>query len=117
MFAVVAFLVVVLCVVLLRLSPGDSLVQSVATLTATGCLLLLGAYLGWLREAGITRLGSVQGWLLAIAFLAYLYVAYRYAFFGKIVPERRLLVWLPAAWHTITRELVVGFVFSRAFVL
>ena len=111
----VAFGVVVLCVVLLGLSPGDDLVQSLATLTATACLLLLGAYLGWLREAGITRLGSVQIWLLAIAILAYLYVAYRYAFFGKVAPDRRLLVWLPAAWRTITRQLIVGFVEETLF--
>lgn len=111
----VAICVVVLCVVLLGLSAGDGLVQSLATLTATGCLLLLGAYLGWLREAGITRLGSAQVWLLSIAILAYLFVAYRYAFFGKIAPDRRLLVWLPAAWRTITRQFIVGFVEETLF--
>lgn len=68
----------------LRRPYGDSLTGAIARLAVTAGVLVLIWRLGWLGEAGLTRLGGWQAWLLALAGLVYYGAASLYAFFGRV---------------------------------
>ncbi len=93
---------------LLDTELASDLAQSLGTLAATALILLLAWRLGWLRPAGITRLGGWRVWLLALAIMLYFYAAYRYAFFGTLASDLDYLLHLPEAWGVALRHLVVG---------
>lgn len=61
-----------------------SIVQSSGTLFATVCLLAFAWRWGWLKPAGITRLGGLSLWLVTAAAAIYIFFAYQLAFFGEI---------------------------------
>lgn len=68
---------------------GDAVGRAVAALIFLGLLWRLG----WLRAAGITRLGTWRSWLLVLPVLVYEILAHLYAFFGSFafaVPESSL---------------------------
>jgi membrane protease YdiL (CAAX protease family) len=87
---------------------ASDLAQSLGTLTATALIVLLAWRLGWLRPAGISRLGGWRVWLVALAIMLYFYAAYRYAFFGTLASDLAYLLRLPEAWGVLLRHLVVG---------
>jgi membrane protease YdiL (CAAX protease family) len=96
-------------------APTSALAQSMGTLTGTVLALLLAWRLGWLQAAGIARLGSWQVWLLALAFVAYKYIVYRYAFFGTLTSDPTILIYSSSARQIFVRQVVVGFVEEAIF--
>lgn len=100
---------------LLDTELASDLAQSLGTLTATALILLLAWRLGWLRPAGISRLGGWRVWLVALAIMVYFYAAYRYAFFGTLASDVAYLLRLPETWGVALRQLVVGTVEETLF--
>jgi membrane protease YdiL (CAAX protease family) len=95
--------------------PIDSgTVQSIGTLLATGLVLFVTWRLGWLKAAGFTRVGGWQVWLVSLGILLYIYLTYRYSFFGTIDPDLTRLR-TSSAQGIILRHLVVGFVEEALF--
>jgi membrane protease YdiL (CAAX protease family) len=92
----------------LRLPLTHGLPQSLGTLVATACLLLVMWRWEWLRAAGVTVLGSGRLWLLTAGLTIFVVVAYQLAFFGEIVLD------LSASWAAgqaqaiLSRQIVVG---------
>jgi len=86
----------------------DLLPQSLGTLTATACLLVVMGRWGWLRAAGVTALGSRRLWLVTAGLTVYVVVAYQVAFFGGIALN------LSSSWDSggaqsiLLRQAVVG---------
>jgi membrane protease YdiL (CAAX protease family) len=99
----------------LQLPLGDDLSQSLGTLAATACLVLVMWRWGWLRSAGMTVLGSGRLWLLTAGLMAYVIVANQFGFF------REIALHLSASWGTgeaqaiLGRQVVVGFVEETLF--
>jgi len=102
-------------VAILGLSFTSNIVQSIATLAATGCLLIVAGKLGWLGKAGFTRLGGWQVWALTLGFLIYLVPVYLYSFFGAAAFDLGNFPPYDEAQTIITRQLVVGFVEESVF--
>ena len=93
---------------LLDTSFGGALAQSLGMLTATALLLVVMGRWGWLRAAGITRLGSWQLWLVTGGLILYIVAVYQMAFFGEIGLDL-LDPWRSEAGQTILRrQAVVG---------
>ena len=99
----------------LQLPPTHKLPQSLGTLMATACLLLVMWRWQWLRAAGVTTLGSGRLWLVTAGLMAFVVVAYQFAFFGEIVID------LSASWAVgqapaiLGRQVVVGIVEETLF--
>ncbi len=74
-------------------AAGQQTGSAVGRLVAALIFLGLLWWLGWLRAAGITELGTWRSWLLVLPVLAYEVLAHLYAFFGSLalgVPESPL---------------------------
>ena len=91
-----------------------SIVQSSGTLFATVCLLAFAWRWGWLKPAGITRLGGLSLWLVTAAAAIYIFFAYQLAFFGEITLGIDQLQ-NPDARNILMRQVVVGFVEETMF--
>ena len=65
-------------------AAGQQAGSAVGRLVAALIFLGLLWWLGWLRAAGITELGTWRSWLLVLPVLAYEVLAHLYAFFGSI---------------------------------
>ena len=63
----------------------DLLPQALGAIIATLMFILLAGILGWLRAAGIARLGNWHVWLVALISTIYLVLAYQLGFFGQIM--------------------------------
>jgi carboxyl-terminal processing protease len=68
----------------LQAPVASSLPQSLGMLAATACLLVVMWRWGWLRAAGIIRLGTWRLWLVTVGLALYLAIAYQMAFFRGI---------------------------------
>jgi membrane protease YdiL (CAAX protease family) len=99
----------------LQASLADGLPQSLGTLAATVCLLLVMWRWGWLRAAGVTVLGSGRLWLLAAGLAVYVIVAYQLAFFGEITVDLSTLWDAGEAQAILSRQAVVGVVEETLF--
>jgi membrane protease YdiL (CAAX protease family) len=55
--------------------------QVVGRITATVLVVTAAARLGWLRESGLGRAGSIRTWLISAALAAYVGAAYWWSFF------------------------------------
>jgi peptidoglycan biosynthesis protein MviN/MurJ (putative lipid II flippase) len=62
-------------------------VQSIGTLLATALILFVTWRLGWLKAAGFARIGGWQVWLVSLGIMLYIYLIYRFSFFGTIDPD------------------------------
>lgn len=71
-----------LSALLLGLSVTGEVPQLLGRLMATAGFLALIWRLGWLRAAGIIRLGDRRVWLITLLALVYLFFTHVYAFFG-----------------------------------
>ncbi len=67
---------------------GYQTVEALGRLAASALIIWMLWRLGWVSDAGITRLGAWSAWLLVLAFLAYQIVVHMFAFFGD--PRFRL---------------------------
>jgi membrane protease YdiL (CAAX protease family) len=99
----------------LQLPPVDPLPQMLGTLGGMAALWLVAARLGWLRNAGIARLGDWRVWLVALAALIYTVAVYQLAFFGRLGFDLGLLVRSADARSALLREAVVGVVEESLF--
>lgn len=100
----------------LRMSYGDATVGAIGRLAVTACVLLLVWHLGWLKAAGITRLGRWQVWLLAIGGLVYFAGASLYALYGQVPSDVLGLMRLPGALH-LTHVFTFGAELPSALIL
>jgi carboxyl-terminal processing protease len=94
---------------------ADMLPQSLGTLTATACLLVVMRRRGWLRAAGVTALGGRRLWLVTAALTVYVVVAYQVAFFGKMALNNPTLWATGEAQTILMRNVVVGVVEETLF--
>jgi membrane protease YdiL (CAAX protease family) len=94
----------------LQTSLADLLPQSLGTMTATACLLVVMRRWGWLRAAGVTALGSRRLWLVTAGLTVFAVAAYELAFFGKIVLPLSTSGSPGAAQVILLRNTVVGIV-------
>jgi hypothetical protein len=67
----------------LRMPNGDA---TIGRLAVTACVLLLVWRLGWLKAAGITRLGRWQVWRLALGVMLHFTINAMVAVQGLVVP-------------------------------
>jgi TRAP-type mannitol/chloroaromatic compound transport system permease large subunit len=88
----------------LRTPYGDATIGAIGRLAVTACVLRLLWHLGWLKAAGVTRLGMWQVWLLALGGMVCFAGAGLYSFYGP--PLRRKPDWttaelgaLPLRWN------------------
>jgi membrane protease YdiL (CAAX protease family) len=94
---------------------ADVLSQSLGTLAATACLMVVMGRWGWLHAAGVAELGSWRLWLVTVALAVCGVVAYQIAFFDKIALS------IPDLWATeqaraiLGRQVVVGVVEETLF--
>jgi len=93
----------------------DLLPQALGAVVATLLCILLAGYLGWLRAAGIARLGNWQVWLVALTSTLYLVIAYQLGFFGHIRVDLSLFRYSPQAQALLLRQLQVAFVEETLF--
>lgn len=82
--------------------------QVSGTLAATFYILVMARRFGWLRASGIGVLGRLDAWLVAIAALVYLVVAYWIAFFGEASISVGYLTASEGVRTIVLRQLVVG---------
>ena len=68
----------------LKVNFIELLPQALGAVFATLLYILLAGLMGWLRAAGIARLGNWQVWLIALISTIYLMIAYQLGFFGEI---------------------------------
>ena len=92
----------------LRMPYGDATIGAIGRLAVTACVLLLVWRLGWLKAAGITRLGRWQVWLLALGGLVYLAGAGLYSFYGQVAFDFSILTRLPRSRTALTTQFVVA---------
>jgi membrane protease YdiL (CAAX protease family) len=69
---------------LIGVSFFDPLPQLVGKLVVTGFLLWFLRCFGWVRGAGVSRLGSWGAWAFTLVVAVYLYLVNLYAFFGEL---------------------------------
>jgi membrane protease YdiL (CAAX protease family) len=82
--------------------------QTMGMLGATAGLLLLAWRLGWLRAAGIARLGFGTAWLITLLAGLYLLWAYIYGFYARSFFDLSTIRYTPEVGTLIWRSLVVG---------
>jgi membrane protease YdiL (CAAX protease family) len=87
---------------------GGTAPQVLGTVSATACLLAVAWRLGWMGPAGIASVGGWRAWLAGLVALAYLVVAYWYAFFGDISFDPAFLTRSEAARSVVWRQILVG---------
>jgi len=92
----------------LRMPYGDAAIGAIGRLAVTACVLILVWQLGWLKAAGITRLGRWQVWLLALGGLVYLAGAGLYSFYGQVAFDFSILTRLPRSRTALTTQFVVA---------
>jgi membrane protease YdiL (CAAX protease family) len=92
----------------LRMPYNNATIGTIGRLAVTACVLLLMWHLGWLKAAGVTRLGRRQVWLLALGGMAYFAVASLYAFYGQVAFDFLSLIRLPESRTALTTQLVVA---------
>jgi membrane protease YdiL (CAAX protease family) len=88
----------------------ELLPQALGAVLATLLFILLAGLLGWLRAAGIARLGNWQVWLVAFISTTYLVIAYQLGFFGQIRVDLSLFRYSSQAQTLLIRQLQVAFV-------
>ena len=93
----------------------DLLPQALGATIATLLFILLAGILGWLRAAGIARLGNWQVWLVALASTIYLVLAYQLGFFGQIMLDLSQFRYSSQAQTLLLRQLQVAFVEETLF--
>lgn len=102
------FIVMQVVVGALASGLGDAVQQNLVTtlgrLVSALVLVAILAGLGWLRAAGVVRLGTWQLWLLTLGILVYSVVLYLLAFFGDL----RLAVSDPALAGAVALNHIVG---------
>jgi membrane protease YdiL (CAAX protease family) len=108
-------LLVLASAALLGVSILENGPQTVGTLGATLILLAAAWRLGWLRAIGVGRVGDWTVWLLAVALLVYLLVAYWLGFFGDLTSDPAVWFRLGEGWAILGRQAVVGFVEETLF--
>jgi hypothetical protein len=87
---------------------ADPLPQSLGMLAATACLLGVMGRWGWLRAAGIPRLGTWRLWLVTVGLAVYVVIAYQMAFFRGIALDISSLWASGGAQSILMRQAVVG---------
>ena len=92
----------------LRVPYGDATVGAVGRLAVTACVLVLIWRLGWLKAAGVTRLGRWQVWLLAVGGMVYFAGAGLYSFYGQVAFDFSNLTRLPGSRTALATQLVVA---------
>lgn len=80
---------------------GDATTGAIGRLAVTVCVLLLVWRLGWLKGAGVARLGRWQVWLLALGGMIYFAGASLYAFYGKVAFDLSGLMRSPDSRTTV----------------
>lgn len=73
----------------------DVTTLTVSRLTVSACFLALLARLGWLRSAGVTRLGSWQVWLIALGGMIFFSTAFLSLALGTLTFDLSNLADLP----------------------
>ncbi len=113
-------LIIVAAANLLKTPLGNPFIQLAGSLSATGLLLLAASRLGWLRNLGLTRMGSWPAWALTLLLAIFLVLTDLYAFVGKSDFDLRAVVNHPEARviliHTPLAGLVEEILF-RGFLL
>jgi membrane protease YdiL (CAAX protease family) len=99
----------------LQLPPTHKLPQSLGTLVATACVLLVMWRWQWLRAAGVTALGSGRLWLVTTGLMVLIAVAYQLAFFDRIVVDFSTVLASAEAQATLKGCALVGFVEETLF--
>jgi membrane protease YdiL (CAAX protease family) len=99
----------------LKLPLNHELPQSLGTLMATACLLLMMWRWEWLRAAGVTALGSGRLWLVTAGLTILLVVAYQVAFFDRIVVDFSTAIASAEAQVILKHCALVGFVEETLF--
>jgi len=92
----------------LRMPYGDATIGAIGRLAVTACVLLLVWRLGWLKAAGITRLGRWQVWLLASGGMVYAAGAALYSFYGRVAFDFSILTRLPGSRTVLATQFVVA---------
>jgi membrane protease YdiL (CAAX protease family) len=92
----------------LRTPYDDPITGTVGRLAVTACVLLLVWHLGWMKAAGVTRLGRRQVWLLALGGMVYFAVASLYSLYGQVSFDFSSLIRLPESRTALTTQLVVA---------
>jgi membrane protease YdiL (CAAX protease family) len=92
----------------LQMPMAELLPQSLGTLTATACLLVVMGRWRWLRAAGVTALGGRRLWLTTAGLTVYGVVAYQVAFFGGIALNISSSWGSGGAQSIFARQAVVG---------
>jgi hypothetical protein len=87
---------------------GDATTGTVSRLAVTACVLVLLWRLGWLKAAGVARLGRWRAWLLALAGTLYFASASLYAFYGEGGFSILARMAASGAWMTIVTQLGVA---------
>lgn len=89
MFALILILLHIVSIILGIIIPGEAygknIGEAVGRLAATFLLLLIIWRLGWLKDAGFTRFGGWQSWLLILIPLIYEIIVSLYLFFGDFI--------------------------------
>jgi len=101
--------------ILLSEIPVTALIQAAGTLSATGVLLLITLRLGWLREIGVTRFGTLSTWLLTLGIATHVVLAGFYAFFGEVSFSVGSLVGASDARAILLHSLIAGLVEEMVF--
>jgi membrane protease YdiL (CAAX protease family) len=87
---------------------GDAITASIGRLAVTACVLFLAWRLDWLEASGISRWGSWQVWLLALAGLVYFACASLYSFYGRVGFDFSSLLRLPDARAAVMAHFMAG---------
>jgi membrane protease YdiL (CAAX protease family) len=85
----------------------DPVVAAAGRVAVAACLVWWLSRLGWLRSAGVARIGRGRVWLLAVASLMYFAAASLYAFYGHPALAFSALG-LPAARAIVLAALAAG---------
>ena len=111
----IASIFVFLFGLVLKVNFIELLPQALGAVFATLLFILLAGLLGWLRAAGIARLGNWQVWLVALISTTYLVIAYQLGFFGQIRVDLSLFRYSSQAQTLLLRQLQVAFVEETLF--
>lgn len=99
---------------------SDNVPMTASRLATMLCLLLFLWRMGWLKDGGITQLGSWRIWLIALGGIGYMIPASLYSFFGRITFTLSDLFQQPGALSVILANFVVAVneeMFFRGLVL
>lgn len=125
LIALIAWLAVwivflVIASALLGMPFFEVLPMTVSRLATILCMLLFIWRMGWLKDAGVTRLGTGMIWLIALGGIGYMIPASLYSFFGKVTFDPVYLFQQPGAHSIMLSNFVVAIneeVFFRGLVL